>query len=176
MRHFYTILLLTSTSVAANAQSDSTDMKEVDIPFSEYTEEIYNPETETKNTSYNYSNKWDFDGDEKNDSLLFIGNGGAHTYFYLQLTLSSDGIKRDFPNVQLDMPYPDSLESLKKWGKHSGVQLVVDDLDLDGISEIYLNFDNPFGAISAEWNKKGIKSKYVVIDFKNGKLIIKDYN
>src|SRR5689334_20046456 len=107
---------------------------------SKYQQYIYNPETNSRELSYNYSNKWDFDGDKRADSLFFVGNGGAHTYFYLRIILSSDGKQRDFKSIQIDMPYLISFEELT-WGKNI-VQFVVHDFNADGISDIYLNFNN----------------------------------
>ena len=37
-----------------------------------------------------YSGNWDIDGDGRKDSVLFIGNGGAHLYYHLRLRLSSE--------------------------------------------------------------------------------------
>ncbi len=144
-------------------------------PNDEYVQYIYNSETNSKELSYNYSNKWDFDGDKRNDSLFFIGNGGAHTYFYLRIILSSDGRQRDFRSVHIDMPYFVSREELLKWGKNPGIQFIVSDFNDDGVSDIYLNFNNPFGHIPANWKNNGIKTKYVVLSFKERKEIVKDY-
>jgi hypothetical protein len=147
----------------------------ITLPYPRYEQSIYNPGTETSNFSYNYSNKWDIDGDKKNDSIYFIGNGGAHAYFFLRIILSSDEVVRDFPSVELGMPYFESKEALERWGKNPGLQFVVDDFGDDGIPDLYLNFDNPFGHVPKEWQKKGVRTKYVVISCAGNKLNVKDY-
>ena len=142
----------------------------------EYMQDIYNPQTRSVNASYNYSNKWDLDGDNKKDSLFFIGNGAAHTYFFLRIMLSSDGLARDFSTVQIDMPYYLPVETLKQWGTNPGVQFVVHDLNNDGVQDIYLNFNNPFGYIPEAWKIKAVKTKYVLLSFSGKKLNVKDYH
>ena len=152
------------------AQTDSVSI--INKPNAQY---IYNSQTRSSNLSYNYSNKWDFDGDKKMDSLYFIGNGGAHAYFYLQIILSSDGLTRSLPTVQIDMPYPATAEALKKSSKNPGVQFVVSDFNKDGNEDIYLNFNNPFGVIPKSWKNKAVKTKHVLLSFIGNKINVKDY-
>lgn len=59
-------------------------------PYKIYEQMIIHPESKILNLSYNYSGKWDFDGDGHNDGLFFIGNGGAHAYYLPRLILSGD--------------------------------------------------------------------------------------
>ena len=155
------------------AQTDSIASSKIEND--KYQQPIYDPETGTVNLSYNYSNRWDLDGDKKPDSLFFIGNGGAHVYFYLRVVLSTDNITRNFPFIQLDFPYVDSKESLDKYGKNVIPQFVVHDFDKDGIPDLYLNFDNHFGSIPRAWKKKGIKAKYVVMSFARSELKVRNY-
>ncbi len=154
------------------AQSDSA----VVLPESGHIQLIYNIRTKTKNMSYNYSNKWDVDGDKKNDSLYFIGNGGAHAYFYLRIQLSSTAQLLDYPFLQLDMPYLNKVELLDKYGKNPGLQWVMHDFDNDGILDMYFNFDNPMGKIPSDWKQQGVTSKEVVMSFANGKFKVKNYS
>ena len=140
-----------------------------------YAQNIYNPYTKSFNLSHNYSGKWDFDGDGKNDSLFFIGNGGAHAYFYPKIILSANGSEKNYPAVQLDMPYFKNRAVLNEYGKTPAVQLVIDDLDKDGITDIYFNFDHPSASVPKEWKRKGIHTKYVVVSFASGILKCSDY-
>jgi hypothetical protein len=136
---------------------------------------IFDPETGTSNFSYNYSGIWDLDGDKQNDSLYFIGNGGAHIYFYPRAVLSSDKTTHNFPSAQLDMPWPETLNRLKKYGQHSAVQLTIHDFDNDGIVDIYLNLDHPGTEVPDDWQKQGVKTKYVLLSFARGRLNVRDY-
>jgi hypothetical protein len=152
--------------------ADSNRIVPVNASFVKY---IYNPQTKSTNFSYDYSNLWDIDGDNKNDSLYFIGNGAAHTYFYLRIILSSDNEIRNFPFIQLDMPYFSDEKSLLQFGKNPGLQFVVNDFDKDGVKDVYCNFNNTMSTIPKSWRIKGIKTKYVVMNLKKGKMQIRDY-
>jgi len=143
-------VLLTKTSFA---QVDT-----IKVINEKYSQLIYNNDTKSVTQSYNYSNKWDLDGDKRNDSVFFIGNGGAHVFYYPKIILSSNGLTREFPTVKLDMPYFTTIETLEKWKRNPGVQFVVGDFDGDGTQDIYLNFDNSFGSIPKAWRNQGIKT------------------
>ena len=168
------LLLLITVIPLAYGQADSTSSSPT-IINGEYAQPKYNAQTRSTEFSYNYSNLWDLDGDGKKDSLYFIGNGGAHTYFYLSIALSSTHTLQDFFAIQLDMPYVGNSELLKAHGKNPGIQFVAHDFNNDGSMDLYLNFDNPFGAIPKDWKQKGILTKYVVLSFAKGKLKVKDY-
>lgn len=170
MKALLTIAFIIPGFKSCFAQTDSVTI--INKPNAQY---MYNSQTRSSNLSYNYSNKWDFDGDKKMDSLYFIGNGGAHAYFYLQIILSSNGLTRNFPTVQIDMPYAATVEALKKWGKNPGVQIVVNDFNGDGNQDIYLNFNNPFGVIPRIWKNKAVKTKHVLLSFIGNKISVKDY-
>jgi hypothetical protein len=157
------------------AQTVSSGLEPPSWPYSEYVVYRYDSTLQLKIPIYNYSNKWDLDGDNKNDSILFIGNGGAHTYFHLRIVLTKDNLIRDFPTFHLDMPYVGKIETLKEWGKHPGVQFVIHDFDSDGIDEIYLNIDNPFGSIPKKMKRQGLTSPYILIDFSENKLKVRNF-
>lgn len=170
MKTFLSLLSLVLATVMINAQTDA-----IRLPEAAYAQEIYDPETGTANLSYNYSGKWDLDGDQQADSLFFIGNGGVHAYFYPRIVLSSDGVARSFPFIRLDMPYLQGQEVLDKFGKNAGVQFVVYDADKDGGTDLYLNFDNPFGSLPRQWKRWGITTKHVLLSFDKGKLRVRNY-
>lgn len=156
---------------SAGAQQSFPDSVYAKAPQAEYIQYIYNPYTKSKNLSYNYSDIWDFDNDGKKDSLVFIGNGGAHTYFYLCVKFSNEKITRNFPGVQLDMPYLTAFKDTIK--KTPAIQFIVGDFDQNKTMDIYLNFNNDFSTIPIAWEKAGIKKKRVVLSFKNKQLAIK---
>jgi len=152
------------------AQNDT--LKVVNGEYSQY---IYNEASKSNNFSYNYSNKWDFDGDNLKDSMFFIGNGGAHSYFYPKIILSSNGLSYDFTSVQIDMPYFTSIETLNYWKLNPSIQFVVYDFNSDGSQDIYLNFNNSISNIPIDWKKQSVKTKKVILDFSKKKLSVKDY-
>ncbi len=169
------IILLIIAKINSFAQIDSSVVEDISAYYLKYGQDIYNPETFTYNFSYNYSNKWDLDGDGAKDSLYFIGNGGAHTYFYLRIILSSDKKQRDYPTFNIDMPYITPKDTLDKYGISFGFQFAVADFNKDGIDEIYLNVDNTWSSIPKKWKRKGVKTKHILLNFKGGKQTIKDY-
>jgi hypothetical protein len=165
-------LIFVTVCLQAQTDSAAAGRLEVKSPFNEYIQYIYNPHTRSKNLSYNYSNKWDFDNDGKNDSLVFIGNGGAHVYFYLRLKLTSETITREYPTVQLDMPYF-KLQEEPGVIKNPATQLIIGDFDKNRTTDIYLNFDNSFSRVPKTWKKAGISDKSVVISWKSNYLAVR---
>lgn len=157
------------------AQIDSSVFEDVSVYNNKYGQQIYNTETNTYNFSYNYSDKWDLDGDGTKDSVFFIGNGGAHTYFYLRIVLSLDKIQRNYPTFNIDMPFFINKDTLDKYGKSTGLQFVVADFNKDNIYEIYLNVDNNWSSIPKKWKRKGVKTKCILLALNDGKESIKDY-
>ncbi len=157
------------------AGQQAADSTVVPNPYARYEAYIYNRQTKSKNLSYNYSNIWDLDGDDQKDSVYFLGNDGAHTYFYLRIILSSNNLQKDFMSAKIDIPYLPDTVSLEKLKRNPAVQFVVKDFNRDNIPDIYLNFDNNFSAVSGDWRKRGIRTKHVVISFKRGVVRVKDY-
>ena len=133
----------------------------------------YDPATQT----HNYSGNWDIDGDKKPDSVLFIGNGGAHLYFHLQLKLSSESKARDFPNLLTDFPMLDSISHFKK--VYTPNQLypafVVHDFNDDGKMDIYLNTDIKFAPIPPPWKRKGITLRNLLITYEKKEIVIRNF-
>lgn len=166
-------IAITMAVVHSQAQADSSV---VAPPHSKYLRNIYNPQTRTSNLSYDYSGEWDFDGDHINDTLLFIGNGGAHVYFYPKIILSSNKRTWSFPSVLLDMPYiSGTMEMIKKGRTQPAVQLFFGDFNSDSVADIYLNFDNPFGSIPKAWKLSGITQRRVIMSFNRGDISVSNY-
>lgn len=42
---------------------------------------------------------------KKTIPFILFGNGGVHAFYYLRLILSSSGVAKDYPFLELDMPY-----------------------------------------------------------------------
>ena len=128
---------------------------------------------------HNYSNNWDFDKDGVKDQIYFIGTGGAHLYYFLRVILSSDNIKRDFPFIQLDAPVLPSDKELSKTDfnpKKSWVHFAVFDCDKDNRKDIFIKLDN--SSFDVEKNilkSKGIKTNLIMLTFKNGRTIFRDF-
>ncbi len=123
---------------------------------------------------HNYSGNWDLDNDGEKDGLYFVGTGGAHLYFYLQVVLSSDKIVRNYDWILCDMPILRAVEELKD-DMDLFPQFVVSDFDNNGVPDIYVNFDETFSS-PKNLKKKGITSGEVLLKYQNGKMIIRDLN
>lgn len=152
------------------------------LPSNSY-KEIYKKKYPKLNYSYNentqthdYSNNWDFDGDGKKDKLFFIGDGGAHLYFHLQIWLSSDKNTYDFPFLVIDNPFLNKEIELDSKGKpNTFQQFVVANFDTDKLPEIYINLDKQ-SEIPNNWKKRGLTSHQVIVDYSKGKLELKNYS
>ena len=126
-----------------------------------------------------YSGNWDIDGDGRKDSVLFIGNGGAHLYYHLRLRLSSEKKARDYDWLELDNPVLGTISELKK-GYQEGndphfPQFVVHDFYRHGANEIYLCFDNKYSSIPASLRKSGLTSRHLLIKYENKHIVIKNF-
>lgn len=127
--------------------------------------------------THDYSGNWDFDGDKIPDSLMFVGNGGAHLYFHLRLGLSSERTKRDFHFIVSDFPMLDSVEHFKKvYSKNSIYPVfVVHDFDGDGNMDIYISTDIKFAPIPAKWKRRGVSSGNLLIGYKKHRVTIENF-
>ena len=169
MKTVLAIIILILFSFTANAQPDSADL---DIFPANSFAKNYHRSYPTLIYSYNdsgqihnYSGNWDLDGDEKKDSLFFIGNGGVHLYYHLRIVLSSDKVKNDFSFLLFDLPYLGTINDIKSPAREAALlpRFVVHDFDTDGKEDIYLNFDNRFSSIPTEWEKRRLTSRYILL-------------
>jgi hypothetical protein len=131
---------------------------------------VYAESTQT----HDYSGNWDFDGDTKKDSLLFIGEGGAHLFYHLKVVLSSNYEVYNYPWITTDFPLLDSSEKLSAKDIQQFPKFVVADFNKDSLQDIYVNISDGHN-IPAEAKKNGISTPQVVIRF-NGKLVVCDYS
>ncbi|HOZ87497.1 MAG TPA: hypothetical protein PL029_07055 [Bacteroidia bacterium] len=133
----------------------------------------YDNQTQT----HNYSDNWDFDKDGRTDQLYFVGTGGAHLYFYLRIVLSSDNKTRDLDFIQSDNPtLPPDIET-KKPGyipEKSQTNFSVF-INKDKTTSLFVKIDDAsFATEKSLLKSKGVKTKYIVIYFKNGQAYFKD--
>ncbi len=175
MKSIAIAVILCLPSYGLFAQAHSKGIEQLTGPLPECMVTLYNPQTKTMNSSYQYADRWDLDGDGLKDTVWFVGNGGAHTYYYLRVKLSSKRKAIEFPFLQLDMPYLNTKEQLVQYKHHPGIQFVIHDFDGDGVSDIYLNADNTFSAIPTTWKRRGVHSLYVIMTYRKGALMLRDY-
>lgn len=128
---------------------------------------------------HDYSNNWDFDKDGNADKVYFVGTGGAHLYYFLRVILSSDNISRNFHFIQSDLPLLPTEEQLNKIDfkpNNNETYFAVLDHGNDRNPDIFVKLDSAsFDANKKTLKKKGIKSNFILITFKNGKTIFKDF-
>jgi hypothetical protein len=128
--------------------------------------------------THDYSGNWDLDGDKKKDSVLFIGNGGAHLYFHLKVVLTSDKKGRDFLFLLTDMPLLHAVDSLQRKLTENlpFPKFVVADFNNDGRNDIYLNVGPMDSKIPTKWKNKGVTSRHLVVTYESKDLTIKNYS
>ena len=134
---------------------------------------------ENEKQTHNYSNNWDFDGDNINDEVYFIGNGGAHLYYFLRIVLSSDKIFRNFNFLQLDLPVlPTEVELLLRDynPETSAANFAVFDDGQDKTSDLFVRLDEKtFQLCETILRKNGIKTRFVLVSIRNGAPIFRDF-
>lgn len=171
------ILVLSLCVLISNAQSDTLlSISQIIIAKSKSLglKISYNDSSQV----YDYSGNWDFDGDTKTDNLYFVGNGGAHTLYYLKIILSSEKKIRDFSFISIDFPIPGKIEDLRNktfYPFPSLFSFVVFDFDEDGIDEVFIYLTSNSYHIPRKWRRKGLNSRYILLDVKSKELILKNF-
>ncbi len=134
--------------------------------------QIYHPHLKAYHTAYNYSGQWDIDGDGVKDSILFVGNGGAHAYYHLRTVLSSNDEQYDFPFLSIDMPYlvEGTLADPPTFG------FEVRDFNHDGAKDIRIVLDSYSLGVSEEWKSRDVKTKDIVVSMADGKPLLVDHS
>jgi len=175
---FLSLFLLTNCMDSSRKKPEN----ELEAPTNSF-EKQYKKKNPTLRYSYdekqqihNYSYNWDFDGDGKKDQLYFVGNKGAHLYYFLRIGVSSEDIITSFPTVESDFPF---LPSEKEFSKkdfdpvRSHAYFAVGDFNKDSVADIFLQIDKIPGRPS-----KGQKLEpfnYLFVSFKGGKLHFKNF-
>ncbi len=159
-------------SISINAQNDTLDSLPPlpELPDAKYAVYKYDASLQTDVLTYQYWDLWDFDNDGIKDCLSFTSNGGSHAYYHLKILLSTKKEWIVYPTFQVDMPFLNTEAITDEI-----TQFSVYDFDNDGVDEIYLNVDNPFGTIPKKLRKEGLTSKRMLIEFENQQLIIKNF-
>jgi hypothetical protein len=131
-----------------------------------------------RNQVHDYSGNWDFDGDGQVDSLLFVGTGGAHLYYFMRVILSSDRIVHTFPFLSIDLPLlPPANERSKSGYKPSRTvtQFSVYDWEKDGRFEIYVSLDSQtINVNDKELKARGLISDKITLRFETDKLTLRN--
>lgn len=176
------VLVLLSHSL--KAQNKSENINDSNIIMSNSFKAVLkkdNPnlkyEYDEKKQMHNYSGNWDIDGDGSLDSVYFIGNGGAHLYFYLKIILSANNSQQSYKFIMLDFPKLESSEFLEKnYKKYSLIpQFVVADFNKDGKQDIYVCIDTKANPIPYSWKKKGVNSNRLLLTFNGKRIMIKKF-
>lgn len=123
--------------------------------------------------THDYSGNWDIDGDGKTDSIFWIGNGGAHLMYHVKIALSHNRQTYKYPDFEIDLPFPESLEVVCG-NVMRLVEFSVGDFDKDGRNEIYIFFDSR-GPIPAKWRHKGISSHHIMLKFQRNKIRVLNF-
>ena len=139
-----------------------------------------------ENQTHNYSGNFDFDGDRLNDSLYFVGTGGAHLYYFPRILLSSTKKSFDFEEINIDVPqyfpvsYLAALSFLDRFtpqfvvGTNKDLQYVENQIIRRPSHVIFFRLDSHY--YSKDWKKQGINSDYVLLYFENGEFIIRNFH
>jgi hypothetical protein len=174
------LLLITAIVLSSNflvgqidstAQDDDYTYEPILNPYPEYTQFKYNTELQDSVLTYQYPDFWDFNDDGINDSLAFIGNGGAHQYFHLEIRLSGQNNWLRYLSLTIDLPFLSLEEDIGEFFP----QFLVRDFDGDTRPEIYMNLDNNFARISNKIRRKGVHSNRLILDFEGDRIVIKDF-
>lgn len=125
---------------------------------------------------HDYSGNWDFDGDNIKNSLLFIGQGGAHLFYHLKVVLSAINEVYNYQWISTDLPLLESAEKLTSRDIDLFPKFVIADFNKDSLQDIYVNISDGHN-IPAEAKKNGISTPQVVLSFnrKREKLEVYDY-
>ncbi len=120
----------------------------------------------------NWLDTFDLDGDRINDHISFDFSGGAHCCYKINIRLSSDKKERKFP-FETDGGYEGGVDNSQP------DQFDIRDTDGDGLPEIVMRIQTYNGnaeKIPKKWKRDyGIKSHYIVIEYAEGEIRIRDY-
>lgn len=123
---------------------------------------------------HDYSGNWDLDGDGIKDKLYFIGNNGAHLYYYLNIELSSDPNILVYPFLQTDAPFLVDFNELVKSEHRHG--FAVSDSSGTHSPNILIRIDqNTLLSYSHEFAKYQLKHPSIYLQYENGIITFRSY-
>lgn len=123
---------------------------------------------------HDYSGNWDLDRDGIKDKLYFIGNNGAHLYYYLNITLSSDSTIQAFPFLQTDAPFLIEFDDLVKSQHRIG--FAVSDSSGTHPPGILMGIDyNTLLSYSHEFAKYHLKHPSIYLQVEKGIITFRSY-
>jgi hypothetical protein len=124
---------------------------------------VYVNDTQT----HDYSGNWDLDADGVPDRICFIGTGGAHLYYYLHVTLSSDNSPLDFPFIQTDAPVLVPIDTLFSGYAPIGFSVTQ---PKDGPPQVVVRLDQSTRAANRrQLQRLKLDSEKIAVSFLNGK-------
>lgn len=160
------IFVIISALVISCSNADTQKTNIVD-------DSLLNEFQEIINESEAYLQNRDIDGDKISDDIIFDYSGGAHCCYKMSIYLSSKDSTYSYP-FQMDGGY--------EFGIVDGSQpqqFRVDDLDRDGLPEIFMvisTYNGEVYEIEEEWTMTyGFKTNYIVFDYYKGDIVIKEY-
>jgi uncharacterized protein YxeA len=168
MRRVLTACILTISTYTVYAQE--TDSNQIPSnSFDQYykrTQPGLKYNYDSLSQSHNYSGNWDFDKDGKMDELYFTGTGGAHTYYFLKVVLSSDQQTRAFPFIQTDYPVLNAGDGLKTKTAVPGFTVI--NTGEKQAPSILVRLDDQSFYGNRELQRRQVTKKSIILSFKKG--------
>lgn len=123
--------------------------------------------------THDFSNNWDFDGDSIIDQMSFVGVSGAGVYYYhLELKLSSEDSTRVYNDLFTSSPYySNNIENDSLCGSVTP-GFKIGDFNEDSKMDILYNIPWLY---SSTKEKYGLKSKCIIIYYKEGEIKVEDW-
>jgi len=120
----------------------------------------------------NWTTQFDFDGDGSNDTIKYFYSGGAHCCYTIAVELTGNNRVYNYP-FEMDGGYMYGLDLSQT--DHFNIK----DYDKDGLPEIFMEINTYNGEkfpLPLEWTQEyGIKSNYIIIEYKNNELVVRDW-
>ena len=174
MKYFFLLLVL-ATAAACGIEPNPAAKNDNTEKLSAKDTTAAEPEAFEKemHKSMEFLEHRDLDGDEKDDLISFDFTEGAHCCYRLHVSLSS---------VNKEQAFPFNMDGDYVWGVDGSQpeHFNIADFDNDGLEEIFMEIETYNGELSPipkAWQEEyGISTHYILVDFKDGKLKVYDFN